>query len=263
VSAIASLQPLVIGAVLVWSARVKLFSRGAPAAARRSALARLVGPARAVGAYRAVGGLELLLGVALLAPPAPRIEAVAAGVVGAGFLAYLAYARVAAPGSSCGCLGAARAPIGFRAFARAGALLVAAVAATATTGVWTDALSSRPALAVVVAAELGSMAALSSELDRHWLLPLRRLRTRWTHPLRTDPADVPVAATVEQIHRSGAYRRVAAGLLSDVRDHWDEGEWRIVCYAARVDGEPATAVFAVPRLRFDPGAVRVALVHGL
>ena len=62
------------------------------------------------------------------------------------------------------------------------------------------------------------------------------------------------------MQRSGVHRRVAAIISSDVLDHWDEGDWRIVTYAARYDDRPASAVFAVPRLRYEPGAVRVAIV---
>lgn len=76
------------------------------------------------------------------------------------------------------------------------------------------------------------------------------------HPLAGDAHDVPLAATLAQLSRSSAYRSVGTRLRSGVLDHWEAGEWRIVCYQAGAD----TAVFAVPRLRYEPDAVRVALV---
>jgi len=258
---VASLQPAVIGAVLVWAAGVKLLSRHAPAAAARSALPRLVGSGRALPVYRGVAVVELVLGAALLLPPALRVEAVAAVAVTAGFLAYLGYARLTVPEASCGCMSARRAPVGVRSFARAAALLLASTAAVVDPAAWLEALAAQPVNAIaVIAAELAMVAALSPECDAYWLLPLRRLRVRLTHPLAGASDEVPLAATVQQLHRSGVYRQIARLLSSDVREHWDEGEWRIVCYAARFRGEDVTAVFAVPRLRDAPGAVRAALV---
>ena len=60
--------------------------------------------------------------------------------------------------------------------------------------------------------------------------------------------------------RSGAYRAVDALLRSDIRDFWDEGDWRFVSYTASYDDRPATAVFAVPRLRYEPDEIKVAIV---
>ncbi|MFF5073456.1 hypothetical protein ACFY2R_20225 [Micromonospora olivasterospora] len=76
----------------------------------------------------------------------------------------------------------------------------------------------------------GACAALSPELDRRWLLPLRQLRVRLTHPLRGG-SGVPLLASVQQLQLSEAYRRVAPLLRSDVQEHWDDGEWRFVGHA--------------------------------
>ncbi|MGS2618403.1 MauE/DoxX family redox-associated membrane protein [Micromonospora sp. LZ34] len=257
---IAALQPLVVGAVLIWSARVKLFSRHAAAAAHRSALVRLLGERRALPAYRLLGGVELILGGLLLLPPVLRLEAVAATALAVGFLGYLGYARRAAPASSCGCLSARAIPVSGRSLARAGLLVAAGgLAGLAGTG-WAGALAARPmAGAAVLLAELAAVVALSPELDAAWLLPLRRLRARLTHPLRGG-SGVPLLATVQQLQLSEAYRRVAALLRSDVREHWDDGDWRFVAHAARYQGRPVTAVFAVPLADPEPAAVRVALV---
>ncbi|GAB3957201.1 hypothetical protein GCM10027614_71990 [Micromonospora vulcania] len=108
-------------------------------------------------------------------------------------------------------------------------------------------------------AELAVVVALSPELDHSWLLPLRRLRARLTHPLRGG-SGVPLLATVQQLQLSDAYRRVAPLLRSDVREHWDDGDWRFVGHAARFQGRLVTAVFAVPLVDREPDAVRVAVV---
>ncbi|MBB5868145.1 hypothetical protein F4553_001524 [Allocatelliglobosispora scoriae] len=258
---VASVQPLLIAAVLLWAGVGKLAGRQSADAARRSALAQLLGPERAVPAYTLVGFVEVALGAALALPPAPRAEAAVAAALHVGFLAYLGYAKVAAPESSCGCLSAQRAPVRWRGFARAGLLLLAALAALTTTEFWLAAATEHPlAATVLLLAEAAAVVALSAELDGYWLVPLRRLKVRLTHPLPTGSFEVPIASTVEQLHRSGVYRRIADLIESDVREHWDEGEWRIVCFTARYQGRVGSAVFAVPRLSYQPGAVRVAIV---
>lgn len=256
---VAALQPLLIGVVLVWSAYGKLFGRLAGEVARRSALKRIVGERRVLPAYRAVGVVELAIGAALLLPvrPGPGVAAGAATALSAGFVGYLGWARVVAPDSTCGCSGSAQLPITWRSLSRAGLLLAASVLALTASAGWWTAVSAGPVL--VVLAEALLFVGLSGELDRHWLLPLRRLRVRLTHPLAgTASADLPLASSQQQLLRSPAYASVAGLLRSDIREHWDDGEWRFLTYTSSYDG--ALAVFAVPRLRYDPDAVRVALV---
>ena len=238
-----------VGGVLVWAATLKLLGRNARIAAQRSGLSRLVGKDRVLAAYRTVGGVELAIGALLLLPPVYAVEALAAAGLSAGMLAYLTYVRIAAPQSSCGCLGEKHAPVRWRAFARAGVLLAASVGAVFSVGSW--GLAILGAILVV---------ALSAELDRVWLVPLRRWRLRISHPLAGRPFEVPLEATVQQLQKSEAYRSVIGLLRSDLLDSWDEGEWRILTYSARRHSGPATAVFAVPRLRYNPELVRVALV---
>ncbi|MEH1164290.1 MauE/DoxX family redox-associated membrane protein [Micromonospora sp. CPCC 205539] len=260
IEVIAALQPLVVGAVLIWSARVKLASPHAAEAANRSALAQLVGQERALPAYRLLGGVEVTLGALLLLPPVLRVEALAATGLAVAFLAYLTYARRAAPTSSCGCLSARATPIAGRSLARAGLLVAAGALALLTTDGWLSALAGQPgAGAAVLIVEVAVVVALSPELDRSWLLPVRRLRARLTHPLRGG-SGVPLLATVQQLQLSDAYRQVAPLLRSDVREHWDDGDWRFVGQAARYQGRLVTAVFAVPLTDPDPDAVRVAVV---
>jgi hypothetical protein len=255
-----SLAPLV-GGVLVWAAALKLFGRNAKLAAQRSGLSRLVGKDRAFAAYRAVGGAELTVGALLLLPPASAAESWAAAVLSAGMLGYLTYLRLVSPQSSCGCLGEKHAPVRWRGFARAGVLLLAGAGSAFASRWWAGAFLDRPLETVtVLACGAALIVVLSAELDWLWLVPLRRLRLRISHPLAGRPVEEPLAATVQQLQQSDAYRSVAGLLRSDLLDSWDEGEWRIVTYSARRDSGPATAVFAVPRLRHKPELVRVALV---
>jgi hypothetical protein len=258
----AALQPALVGAVLAWAGGAKLLGRNADTAARRSALNRLVGKDRAVRAHRAVGSVEVGVGAALLLPPALAAEALLATVLCVGLLGYLAYARAVAPDSSCGCLGDRHTPVRWRSFARAAVLLLASALATLGRPWWAVAVASRPFPAIaVLLVEACAVVALSAELDRHWLLPLRRLRVRRRHPLATSAGfEVPVASSVHQLMRSPAYREAGGWLRSDLLDHWDEGEWRILSYSASYRRRPATAVFAVPRLRYEPARVKAVLV---
>lgn len=254
-----TLQPLVIGAVLLWSGGFKLLAPTAPIAAARSALRNLMGERRVVDAYRAVGLVEVAVAAGLLVPPSWPIPA---AVLSVGFLGYLGYGRLAAPESSCGCSSARTTPIGWRNFANAGFLLLASVAAIPARESWAVTVGDRPVGALgVLLAEAAVVVTLNPDLDRYWLRPLRRLKVRLTHPLADAySTEVPLEATVHRLQLSEAYRRVARLLRSDVLDSWDEGEWRIVRYALSYKDQRASAVFAVPRTGDDPDAVRVAVV---
>jgi hypothetical protein len=109
-------------------------------------------------------------------------------------------------------------------------------------------------------AEVALVVTLSPELDHRWLLPLRRWRIRLSHPLAHRSEGIPLASSVQQLLKSGAYRSVVDRLRSDLLDHWEEDDWRILTYAARTEDGPATAVFAVPLHDYRPDDVRVALV---
>ncbi|GGL17985.1 hypothetical protein Sme01_55720 [Sphaerisporangium melleum] len=248
---IAALQPYVIGPLLVWAAVLKLTGRRMRAQAGRTALARLVGAARAVPALRLTGLLELAVAAALLLPPVSPADGVAAAVLSAGFLAYLTYARLAAPASSCGCLGAHARPVNVRGFARAGLLLAMSVAA-----IWARPHPIDAPLAVLGLAEAAALVALSPELDRAWLVPLRRLLVRLRRPLTVPtPGEVPLEVSLRLLYRSPAYCSASARITSDVRDAWEEDGLRFVVYTAGA----RTAVFALPLAGDDPSEVRVAL----
>jgi hypothetical protein len=254
---LAQLQPLVIAAWLVWSGGFKILDRRAPLAAASSALRTLLGQRWALPAFRAVGVAELTVAAAVLVLPLwPTIPAIA---ISFGFIGYLAYGRVAAPESSCGCTSARRSPIGWRNFTNAGFLLAISVFALLGNGSWLDALS--PAAVAVLVAEALIIVSLDGQFDRYWLMPLRRLKVRLTHPLAAATTDVvPLHATVQTLERSPAFRTVGQALRSDVLESWDEGEWRLVRYTARFMDRPASAVFAVPRGQDAPDRVKVAVV---
>lgn len=257
----ASVQPLFVGGTLLWSGGIKCLGRSARRSAERSALPSLVGEGRAVAAYRATGAVELALAVGLLVPFARVGTAAAAALLAVGFLGYLAYAKVAAPGSSCGCLSKARTPVTWRAFARAGLVLLAAALATQAGRWWGAGLAARPwAAAGVLLGEAAALVALSPEADGAWLLPLRRLRIRLRHPLADRSFEMPLASSVQQLLVSPAYRQVAGTLRSGLKESWDEEHVRVLCYTAEYEGRRATAVFAVPLRHYRPDEIRVALV---
>lgn len=256
----ASVQPLFIGGTLLWSGGLKGFGRSARRSAERSALASLVGEERALPAYRLTGAVELALAAVLLIPPAFFAESAGAAVLGVGFLAYLAYAKIAAPDSSCGCLSKKRMPVTWRSFARAGLMLVAALVGTQAGVWWGRGLTDRPLTAVLLVAEVVVLVALSPEADRLWLLPLRRLRIRMNHPLAERSFEMPLESSLQQLLASPAYQQVSALIKSGLRESWDEDDMRVLCYTAEYEGRNTTAVFAVPLLHYRPEDVRVALV---
>ncbi|MGH8880065.1 MAG: MauE/DoxX family redox-associated membrane protein, partial [Stackebrandtia sp.] len=145
-----AILPLLLGVILLWAAAVKLFSRRGAVAARDTALTSLVGESLAPLAYRTLGGAEAVVGAALLVPVVWAPPAVAATLLTAGFCGYLGYARIAAPQSSCGCMGAKGAPISWRAFTRSGAMFVASLAIPAADVAWTAAVARQPAVSLTV-----------------------------------------------------------------------------------------------------------------
>lgn len=256
---IGAAQVILVAGALGCAGAFKAFARTAPLAARRSALRRLTGARHVVLAFRLAGVAELAVAVTLLAAPAPIWTAAAAVLWCAAMLGYLGYAKLTAPESSCGCLNARETPIGIRSFARGFLLMAAATGAGLAATPWQSALAARPALvATVLGGEAVLFVVLSAELDHHWVLPLRRLRTRLRHPLaRTRTGDdVPVQASLQQLYRSPVYRAAYDTLRSSMLDTWDEGDWRMITFAAG----RGTAVFAVPRHEQAPEKVRGVLV---
>lgn len=259
---IASMQAPLIGAVLLWSASVKLFTRRGKLKSQTTALAKILGDRHSATAYRGLGGIEALIGLALLAPPLWWPESAAVVAMSIGFAGYLFYARKHAPESSCGCMSSKHVPISWRGFSRAGWLFAAGGIGLFANQYWLDAVTATPvALGLLAAGQLVLFIGLSPEFDRAWLVPLRRLKVTVTKPIGSDESAVPLDATVTRLHRHDIYRYVAPALRTDIRDYWDEGEYRFITYGAVYQGENTTAVFAVP-LRVDaPEPFRVAIVN--
>ena len=255
----AQAQPLFLAGVFGWSGLAKTAGRDRRARVAGTALHRLLGGRLAPAAYFTLGLVETALALVLLVLPG-RPAALAAATLAVGFFGYLGYAAVAAPQSSCGCLGKKKAQLSWRAFIRAGLLLAAALLAVSGAPAWWH----RPpvlAMTLLLVAEAALFVALSAELDHLWLTPLRRLRVRLTHPLSEAPDVVPLQATISALVRSPAYRDVSGWLASDVLEHWDADGFRILVYSARRSGKRATAVFAVPlEGEEDLDAIRVTLI---
>lgn len=250
------LAPLVLACLLGWTGGVKLLGRRTAPQAADTALARLLPGGRAALTLRAVGALELVLAAALLAVPPWSVTlwpvtAAATAALGAGFLGYLAYAKVTAPESSCGCASARHTPVTPRSFARAGLVAAGGAGCAAAQAPWWSAAAHRPLAAAGVVLALGAVLVVtSSELDSRWLLPLRRARLRLLrHPLAGTGGQVPVAATVELLESSLAWQTMAPIVRSALAEHWDDGGWRILRYTgvyAGTDGpRPVSVVFAL------------------
>jgi hypothetical protein len=270
------LAPLVLAALLGASGGGKLAARSLAVRAGDTALARLLGtPGRAAAALRLVGAAEVLLaGALLLARPGGPAAAAGAGiagagiagagiagagiagagiagtgaaVLGAGFLGYLAWARLAAPDSSCGCAGRRHEPITWRAFARAALVVAGGVAATRGDAPWWSAAAAHPAgAAALLAGTAAAFAALSTDLDHRWLLPLRQARIRlFGHPLAGTGGTVPLAATVELLERSLAWESAVPLVRSARVEHWDADGWRVLRYTGMAEGRPVSVLFAL------------------
>ncbi|MFJ4518232.1 MauE/DoxX family redox-associated membrane protein [Streptomyces sp. NPDC088816] len=267
------LVPLVLAGLLGWTGSVKLFDRDTVRQAPKTALARMLRSSeRAAVVLRGTGAVELLLAAGLLAVPANPVPGAATAVLGAGFLGYLGYGRALAPESSCGCSAYEDTPITWRAFARAALVVGGGATAAVARGSWWSTLTERPGWSLVfVTVAAAVLVALSVDLDRWWLLPLRRLRLRvFGHPLfGSEPGDrVPVAASVELLENSLAWQTAFPVVRSGLLDHWEEDGWRILLYSgvygAGEKARPVSVVFALDATagRDTPGdpAVRVNYV---
>lgn len=251
-SLLSALAAPVLGVLLAATGAAKAFGRGTARQASGTALVRILGDAgRATLALRAVGAVELLVGALLLAVPASVVPGAATAALGAGFLGYLGYARSAAPESSCGCTARDDGPITWRSFVRAGLVLAGGAAVAASGSAWWAQAARHPVTAAVGAvAATAALVALSTPLDRLWLLPLRRARLRvFGHPLarssdgHDERGPVPVAASVELLERSLAWQAAAPVVRSALLDHWDDGGWRILRFSGvREDADGAHSV---------------------
>lgn len=273
---VSDLAPLVCGVLLAVTGAGKLFGRRTAQLAANTVLVRVLNDGRrAAIALRTVGAAELAVAAALLAAPDATVPGIATAALGCGFVAYLGYAKATAPESSCGCSARAEGPIGVRSFARAGLVVLGGAAAATADRAWWTQVHQRPgASAAVVAAAAAVVFAVSADLDRLWLLPLRRLRIRlFGHPLASGSGErVPVDASVELLERSLAWQAASPLVRSALLDHWDDEGWRVLRYSGvfqqpERDARPVSVLFALDHAATidtmpDP-AVRVTVVDDL
>ncbi|GLX53204.1 hypothetical protein Shyhy01_61540 [Streptomyces hygroscopicus subsp. hygroscopicus] len=266
------LAPLLLGVLLAATGAGKAFGRQVAGQAAGTVLVRVLNDGRrATRVLRSTGAVELVVAAGLLAAPTTTVPGIAAAALGVGFLGYLGYARATAPESSCGCTARSDGPITWRAFVRAGLVVVGgAAAAGARTPWWTQGVRHPSASLAFLVVTTAVLAAVSSDLDHLWLVPLRRTRLRiFGHPLVPGrDEEVPVAASVELLERSLAWVAAAPVVRSGLIDHWEADGWRFLQFAGVHDPDgaarPVTVLFAVdPRATKDTTdrpAVRVTLV---
>ncbi|MCL2552194.1 MAG: hypothetical protein FWE15_02890 [Actinomycetia bacterium] len=251
---VSDLAPLVCGVLLAVTGASKLFGRRTAQLAANTVLVRVLNDGRRAGlALRAVGAAELAVAAALLAVPDTVAPGAATAALGAGFVAYLGYARATAPESSCGCSAKAEGPIGVRSFARAGLVLLGGAVAATASGPWWSEAGRRPGWSVAfVAAAAVLLCAVSADLDHLWLLPLRRLRIRvFGNPLAgAGGGPVPVVASVELLEQSLAWQAASPIVRSALLDHWDDEGWRLLRFAGVYEApgrgaRPVNVLFAL------------------
>jgi len=247
--ATAELQPLVVGALLIWAGCLKVFSAGSRQVAARSALSLLLRQTEAVHIiFRLLGCAELAIGLLALLPPHHPWEVLLAAGLGTMFVTYVLWALTRAPERPCGCLGGHEAPISWRTLVRGVVLVSVAAAGSTAHQFWLAALLDKPWLLSMAVLEGALLVRLSPELDRVWVAPPAFLRTRWGPSGKPDCATavVPLPETEEQLRRSTAFKTLRQFLRSEALDYWRDGCWRFFSFKAEYDGRAATAVFAVP-----------------
>ncbi|WP_017623081.1 MauE/DoxX family redox-associated membrane protein [Nocardiopsis chromatogenes] len=244
------IQPPLVALLLLLGAAAKAVDRtggGGPVSLLPDVLQRPAAVATAL--------LEAVLAVALLVAAAPVGAAAgwAAAALFAASAALLAVVRRRDPKMSCGCFGGlSTEPVGWRTIARAAVLAVAAVGAAVAGGSGLQALVGLTgAQAVVGAAELGVLAALSPELREAALRTLGRESCAVRR--------VPVRRTLSRLRTSDVWRanQVVVDGTEPV-DVWRHGCWRLMRFTGRRNGRPVDAVFAV-ELRGRRPRVRAAV----
>jgi hypothetical protein len=267
-----NLAPLAFGVLLALTGAGKLFGRRTAQLAANTVLVRVLGDGRrATLALRTLGGIELVLAAALFAVPDSWVPGAATALLGAGFTGYLAYARATAPESSCGCSAREEGPIGVRSFTRAGLVAAGGVVAAGTDSAWWSEISRRPgASAVFLGAAAALLLGLTADLDRIWLVPLRKARLRvFGNPLPSAAGErVPVVATVELLEHSLAWQTAMPVVRSALLDHWDDEGWRLLRYAGAYEDargtHPVSVLFALdPAMTVDTApnpVVRVSVI---
>ena len=212
--------------------------------------ARLVGRPCLRATWGAVAAAELAVGGFVLATVLTPWPEAAAAVLLAGAAAIALWGLRHAPDAGCGCFGAGSSPVSVRTTARAGFLAVLAMLAGVGGEGWTAVFGEPAAWVGVVLA--GVVVA--------WLSPELRKAAAERAQEAACRRRVSLERSVTRLRRSELWQRARPYVSADApSEHWDEGCWRLICYPAVYDGEPATAVFAVS-LGLGQSQNRVAFV---
>ncbi len=248
-----------IGTTLLWAGVWKVFVPRAREIAARSALSLLFRQKSTTQTiYRLIGVVEITVALLLLLPPHLWWEIRSTTGLATAFIVYLFFSVKADPGRPCGCLGGREVAVSWHTLVRAGLVLVLTVVGWKAQDFWLMALAARPWYLNLVAAEALLFIGLSPELDWAWIKsPALADQARAEDDCAT--AAVPLSETQQQLRESASFRTLSGFLKSELLDHWREGCWLFLCFAAEYKHRKATAVFAVPTLR-QPHRVRAAIV---
>lgn len=257
----AALQALVVGLIFAWAGLWKVASPEARRLAVQSALGKILPtPGLAVAAHLLVGAGEIAVAVLLLASPWHWFGMRVATVFTVGFIGYLALAWRIAPEQPCACMGGRATRISRRSVVRAVLLLLLTLIGWGTRQFWASALVAAPWVALIILVEVTLLWLVSPEFGWQGArFEQRLIKAAWR---RFDPPCAEVALdwdTVERRLRDTPPYQQLAPSLSTITDHWREGCWGFVSYAANYENRPATAVFAIPT-RFDARDVSAAVV---
>lgn len=178
---------------------------------------------------------EFLVGVLVLGGKLLPQSAVAASVLLAGATAFALVGLQRTPHADCGCLGElARGRVTHTTVVRAALLASMAGFGALSARSWLI-LGEHPELIGFIAVEGIALFVLSPDLRwaRGWLRPHCGV---WRY--------VPIAWSVARLRRTEVWRTAQPYLLTGrPQEHWRDGCWRFVCFAALYRGRSATAVF--------------------
>ena len=254
---IAGAQGLIVGIALTLAGAAKLLGGGEIAV--KSPLSLLVRrPSLLPFVWRGIGAVELLVGSLTLALAGQRWVSALSALLLVTAVGYAGWALRMAPGRPCGCFGAvSQSPITGRTIARAIVLALAAILGAFWPEPWWAALTE-PVTWLVIVAEVLVLGYLSPEVLR--IAPLRTRSHDSDRMVDCATTRVPLKTILARLKTSPAWQSLRSHIdAEDPREHWREGCWGFVCFAATYLGKPATAVFAI-RLGHEDSTIRGALV---
>jgi hypothetical protein len=238
-------QVLLLGAILIGAALLKLpplFNRGA---ADRTALATAL-PGRLVWpAWLTIGAVELIVGAWLLTPWHPFAAALAtAGCTGLG-LVYLSLAKLRAPAKPCGCMGSlSRGAVGWSGIFRSSCLV--ALAVWLVVGSSVRASGAVPLSAVILAtAELAAFIWFDPELrvavESAAVRASVRVRTARARYLLRSPN--VLTGDLQETESWSQLRSLTSPQVPRLSETWSDGPNIFLSYSLTHQGRDVTAVF--------------------